>query len=46
MSGKATFPRKETNKMDTLDAIRTRRSIRRYLDKPVPQDVLQQILVA
>jgi len=32
--------------MDTLDAIRTRRSIRKYLDKPVPQDVLQQVLRA
>jgi nitroreductase len=32
--------------MDTLETIRTRRSIRKYLDKPVPQDVLHQVLVA
>jgi nitroreductase len=24
------------NMMDTLEAIRTRRSIRRYVDKPIP----------
>ena len=32
--------------MDALDAIRTRRSIRKYLDKPVPEDVLRQVLGA
>jgi len=32
--------------MDTLEAIRTRRSIRQYLDKPVPQDLLRQVLSA
>jgi nitroreductase len=32
--------------MDTLQAIRTRRSIRQYLDKPVPQDMLQQVLIS
>ncbi|MGO8751902.1 MAG: nitroreductase family protein [Thermoguttaceae bacterium] len=32
--------------MDTLEAIRSRRSIRQYLDKPVPKDVLQQVLSA
>ena len=32
--------------MDTLQAIRTRRSIRKYLDKPVPPDVLDQVLSA
>ena len=32
--------------MDTLEAIRTRRSIRQYLDKPVPQDVLRQVLAS
>jgi nitroreductase len=30
--------------MDALDAIHTRRSIRKYLDTPVPQDILQQVL--
>lgn len=34
----------ETDQMDVLDAIRTRRSIRQFLDKPVPQDLLQQVL--
>ncbi len=32
--------------METLEAIRTRRSIRQYLDRPVPEDVLQQVLSA
>jgi len=32
--------------MDTLDGIRIRRSIRQYLDKPVPQDVLRQVLAS
>lgn len=32
--------------MDTLQAIRTRRSIRKYLDRPVPRDVLDQVLSA
>jgi hypothetical protein len=43
-TGKTSIPSKEITKMDTLEAIRTRRSIRQYLDKPVPQDVLQQVL--
>jgi nitroreductase len=33
-------------KMDALETIRTRRSIRKYLDKPVPEGVLQQVLAA
>ena len=32
--------------MDALRAICTRRSIRKYLNKPVPKDVLQQVLRA
>jgi nitroreductase len=32
--------------MDTLKCIRTRREVRDYLDKPVPQDALQKILEA
>ena len=32
--------------MDTLDAIRTRRSIRTYLDRPVPEELIQKLLVA
>lgn len=32
--------------MDTLEAIRTRRSIRTYLDRPVPDELVQQILTA
>ena len=32
--------------MDTLDAIHTRRSIRTYLDRPVPADLLQKLLAA
>jgi nitroreductase len=32
--------------MDTLDAIRTRRSIRRYLDRPVPEELIQKLLAA
>jgi len=32
--------------MDALEAIRTRRSIRQYQDKPVPQDLVQQVLAA
>jgi len=32
--------------MDALEAIRTRRSIRKYQDKPVPQDLIQKILTA
>lgn len=30
--------------MDTFEAIRTRRSIRRFLDSPVPEDVLESLL--
>ncbi|MCK4872295.1 MAG: nitroreductase family protein [Phycisphaerales bacterium] len=32
--------------MDVIEAIRTRRSIRAYLDKPVPGDVIRQIIEA
>jgi nitroreductase len=32
--------------MDALEAIRTRRSIREYQDKPVPQDLVQRVLAA
>jgi nitroreductase len=32
--------------MDALQALRTRRSIRKYLDKPVPRDILDQVLKA
>jgi nitroreductase len=32
--------------MDAPENIRTRRSIRKCLDKPVPQGILQQVLVA
>ena len=32
--------------MDVLEAIRTRRSIRKYIDKPVPQDLVQKLLAA
>ncbi|MGA2621971.1 MAG: nitroreductase family protein [Thermoguttaceae bacterium] len=32
--------------MDTLEAIRTRRSIRTYLDQPVPEDLIQKLLAA
>jgi nitroreductase len=32
--------------MDTLEAIHTRRSIRQYLDKPVPEELVQKLLAA
>jgi nitroreductase len=32
--------------MDTLEAIHTRRSIRRFEDRPVPDDLVQKILAA
>jgi nitroreductase len=32
--------------MDTLDAIRTRRSIRKYCDRPVPDEMVQTLLAA
>ena len=32
--------------MDALEAIRTRRSIRKYEDKPVPEELVQSILAA
>jgi nitroreductase len=32
--------------VDTLQAIHTRRSIRKYLDKPVPQELVQKLLAA
>ncbi|MGA9140472.1 MAG: nitroreductase family protein [Methanocella sp.] len=32
--------------MDTIDAIMTRRSIREYRDRPVPEDVVRKLLAA
>jgi nitroreductase len=32
--------------MDTLKAIHTRRSIRKYLDRPVPEELIQKLLAA
>ena len=32
--------------MDTLDAIYTRRSIRKYLDRPVPKELIEKLLAA
>ena len=32
--------------MDTLEAIRTRRSVRRYEDRPVPEELVQKLLAA
>jgi nitroreductase len=32
--------------MDTLEAIHTRRSIRKYLDKPVPEELVEKLLAA
>ena len=32
--------------MDTLQAILTRRSIRKYLDRPVPEETVQRLLAA
>ncbi len=32
--------------MDTLDAIHSRRSIRTYLDQPVPEELVQKLLAA
>lgn len=32
--------------METLQAIKTRRSIRKFLDKPVPSDIVREILEA
>ncbi|MGA2257837.1 MAG: nitroreductase family protein [Thermoguttaceae bacterium] len=32
--------------MDTLEAIRTRRSIRKYLDRSVPEELVQTLLAA
>lgn len=32
--------------MDALDAIHTRRSIRTYLDQPVPEELIQKLLAA
>jgi nitroreductase len=37
---------KETIDMDTLEAIRTRRSVRKYLDKPVGGELIQKLLAA
>jgi len=32
--------------MDTLDAIRTKRSVRKFTDEPVPEELIQRILDA
>jgi nitroreductase len=32
--------------MDTLEAIRTRRSVRKYQDRPVPEELVRQLLAA
>jgi nitroreductase len=32
--------------MDTLEAIHTRRSVRKYLDTPVPEELVQKLLAA
>jgi len=32
--------------MDTLDAIRTKRSIRKFLDEPVPEEIVHKIMDA
>ena len=32
--------------MDALEAIHTRRSIRKYLDRPVPEELIQKLLAA
>ncbi len=32
--------------MDTLEAIRTRRSIRKFQDRPVPEELIQKVLAA
>ena len=32
--------------MDVLEAIHTRRSIRTYLDQPVPEELIQKLLAA
>jgi nitroreductase len=32
--------------MDVLEAIRTRRSIRKYLNQPVPEELIQELLAA
>ena len=32
--------------MDTLDAIHTRRSIRKYLDQPIPEELIEKLLAA
>ena len=46
LSGHVAPPSKETGDMDTLDAIHTRRSIRRYIDKPVGEELVQKLLAA
>ncbi len=32
--------------MDAIEAIFTRRSVRKYLDKPVPEEIVQKLLAA
>ena len=32
--------------MDTLEAIHSRRSVRRYQDRPVPEELVQKLLAA
>jgi len=42
----ALIPEKEDVKMDFMDVVRKRRSIRRYRPDPVPDEVLNQVLEA
>lgn len=46
MPGCATTRHVEEVSMNTLEAIRTRRSIRRFKPDPLPEDVLKEILTA
>ena len=32
--------------MNTLDCIKTRRSVRKYADKPVPHELIEQAIAA
>src|SRR5574338_176106 len=38
--------RKQEKHMETLESIRTKRSIRRFTDQPVPEEIILQILHA
>lgn len=44
-AGSAVFAQ-EHKGMDTLECIQTRRSIRKYLDRPIPDDMIKQLLEA